>query len=85
VTPNSNDGPGLHDTLPYEIVISGTLPGDWSEWIGPQAVATSEATLTTINGNFDQAALQGMIRRIYALGIPLVSVRIVTQQTESGS
>jgi hypothetical protein len=32
---------------------------------------------TTLTGVLDQAALQGMLRRLYALGLPLISVNWV--------
>jgi hypothetical protein len=30
--------------------------------------------VTTLTGALDQAALQGLLRRLYALGLPLISV-----------
>ena len=30
--------------------------------------------VTTLTGTVDQAALQGLLRRLYALGLPLISV-----------
>jgi hypothetical protein len=30
--------------------------------------------VSTITGTFDQAALQGLLRRLYSLGLPLISV-----------
>jgi hypothetical protein len=32
------------------------------------------SSITTLTGSVDQAALQGMLRRLYALGLPLISV-----------
>jgi hypothetical protein len=29
---------------------------------------------STLSGTFDQAALQGLLRRLYSLGLPLISV-----------
>jgi hypothetical protein len=29
--------------------------------------------VTTLTGNFDQAALQGLLRRLYSMGLPLIS------------
>jgi hypothetical protein len=29
---------------------------------------------TTLSGSLDQAALQGLLRRLYSLGLPLISV-----------
>lgn len=33
--------------------------------------------VTTLTGTFDQAALQGLLRRLYSLGLPLISVNCV--------
>jgi len=33
--------------------------------------------VTTLTGSVDQAGLQGMLRRLYALGLPLISVECV--------
>ena len=30
--------------------------------------------VTTLTGTFDQAALQGLLSRLYSLGLPLISV-----------
>jgi hypothetical protein len=30
--------------------------------------------ITILTGTFDQAALQGLLRRLYSLGLPLISV-----------
>jgi hypothetical protein len=32
---------------------------------------------TTLTGTVDQAALQGLLRRLYALGLPLISVNSI--------
>jgi hypothetical protein len=40
--------------------------------------------ITIITGTFDQAALQGLLRRLYSLGLPLISVLWVeSSSTES--
>jgi hypothetical protein len=31
-------------------------------------------SVTTLTGPLDQAALQGLMRRLYSLGLPLISV-----------
>jgi hypothetical protein len=33
--------------------------------------------VTTLTGAVDQAALQGLLRRLYSLGLPLISVECV--------
>ena len=32
---------------------------------------------TTLTGPMDQAALQGLLRRLYSLGLPVISVQCV--------
>ena len=33
--------------------------------------------VTTLTGTLDQAALHGLLRRLYSLGIPLISVNCI--------
>ena len=62
----------------YQIKIPGHVNQCWSEWADKLAIAFEEAEdgqpVTTLTGNIDQAALQGLLRRLYALGLPLISV-----------
>ncbi|MCB9445973.1 MAG: hypothetical protein H6669_17235 [Ardenticatenaceae bacterium] len=39
--------------------------------------ADGDSPITILTGILDQAALQGMLRRLYSLGLPLISVRWV--------
>jgi hypothetical protein len=34
----------------------------------------NDPPVTTLTGIFDQAALHGLLRRLYSLGLPLISV-----------
>ncbi|MCP4001656.1 MAG: hypothetical protein GY727_12165, partial [Gammaproteobacteria bacterium] len=36
--------------------------------------------VTILTGTIDQAALQGLLRRLYALGLPLISVTWVEEE-----
>ena len=62
----------------YQIKVPGHLDESWSEWDGRMTVrAESEdddQPVTTLTGTVDQAALQGLLRRLYSLGLPLISV-----------
>jgi hypothetical protein len=40
---------------------------------------------TTLTGTVDQAALQGLLRRLYSLGLPLISVNYVKSGSRGGS
>ena len=62
----------------YQIKVPGHLGESWSEWAGSMTVAVKSdddgLPVTALTGTFDQAALQGLLRRLYSLGLPLISV-----------
>lgn len=65
----------------YQIKVPGELDESWADW-GEQMSITVESEgivppVTTLTGTFDQAALQGLLRRLYSLGLPLISVNCV--------
>jgi hypothetical protein len=65
----------------YQITVPGHLDDSWSDWVGSMTVMTEieheGRPVTTLTGILDQAALQGLLRRLYSLGIPLISVNCV--------
>jgi hypothetical protein len=62
----------------YEIRIPGQIGESWSPWIGELTITVQEEEegppVTILTGTLDQAALQGLLRRLYSLGLPLISV-----------
>jgi len=62
----------------YQIKVPGHLDECWTEWNGRMTVTVERegdgSPVTTLTGIVDQAALQGMLRRLYSLGLPLISV-----------
>jgi hypothetical protein len=62
----------------YEIKVPGELDTGWADWAGSMTYTVESAIegppVTTLTGTFDQAALQGLLRRLYSLGLPLISV-----------
>ena len=62
----------------YQIKFPGHLQGAWQDWGMEMAVETgydeNGQPVTTLTGRLDQAALIGLLRRLYALGLPLISV-----------
>jgi hypothetical protein len=62
----------------YQIKVPGELDARWSDWAGGMAIAVESEgdgpPVTTLTGTVDQAALQGLLRRLYSLGLSLVSV-----------
>ena len=61
----------------YQIKVPGHLDESWSKWPGMIVIVESEGDsqpITTMTGAVDQAALHGLLRRLYSLGLPLISV-----------
>ncbi len=62
----------------YQIKVRGELDERWTDWNGEMTVSIARdrdgQPFTTLTGTLDQAALQGLLRRLYSLGIPLISV-----------
>jgi hypothetical protein len=62
----------------YQIIVPGHLDASWTEWSDRMAITTGCQSdgrpVTTLTGTIDQAALQGLLRHLYALGLPLISV-----------
>ena len=62
----------------YQIKVPGYLDKSWSDWAGGMAITLESEEdgppVTTLTGTVDQAALHGLLRRLYSLGIPLISV-----------
>jgi hypothetical protein len=68
----------LDQRATYQITVQGRLNDEWSDWIEDLSIETGNDdtgnAITILTGRFDQASLQGLLRRFYSLGIPLVSV-----------
>jgi hypothetical protein len=73
----------------YQIKVPGHLDESWSDWVGGMTITIESEgegpPLTTLTGILDQAALQGLLRRLYSLGLPLVSVICLECSSENGS
>jgi hypothetical protein len=81
--------PSLHRPATYQIQVPGHLDVSWSDWVeGMTITVESEGEgppVTTLTGRLDQAALQGLLRRLYSLGLPLVSVICLEEGAENDS
>ncbi|MEZ4633688.1 MAG: hypothetical protein R2873_06435 [Caldilineaceae bacterium] len=71
----------LDQPAQYTIQVQGRLSDHWLSTLAPLAVTVDldeyETTVTTLRvAVLDQAALQGLLRTLYSLGLPLVSVRL---------
>ena len=62
----------------YQIKVPGELDESWLDWAGEMKVIVESddngLLVSTLTGTIDQAALQGLLRRLYSLGMPLISV-----------
>lgn len=78
-----NNAEGQRRRTPMvEIRIGGHLDRCWSDWFGGFAITYPAAGETLLSGRVaDQAALQGLLAKIWALGLSLLSV----QQKEARS
>jgi hypothetical protein len=65
----------------YQIKVPGELDESWSDWAGGMMITVESEgevpPVTTLTGTIDQAALQGLLRRLYSLGLPQISVNCV--------
>jgi len=61
----------------YQIKVPGKLDENWPDWAGEMTVTVGsdavDLPVTTLTGKIDQAALLGLLRRLYSLGFPLIS------------
>ena len=65
----------------YQIKVPGELDASWSDWVGSMTVTVESESdgrpVTALTGTIDQAALHGLLRRLYSIGLPLISVNWV--------
>ena len=68
----------LSQPATYQIKVPGELDVSWSDWfeklIIRVEVSNDGPPITTLTCTVDQAALQSNLRRLYSLGLPLISV-----------
>jgi hypothetical protein len=76
------DQPGI-----YEIKVPGRLDEAWSEWFEGMTITVESGdegpTITMLTGVVpDEAALQGLLDRLYSLGLRLLSVMRIEPELE---
>jgi hypothetical protein len=81
MTKQANQKLTLYQPVRYEIKIPGKLDEQWLDWNGG-ILATIETDrngdpIIILNLTVDQAGLQGLLRYLYSLGLPLISVLCV--------
>jgi len=68
----------LYQPATYQIKVPGVLDEKWSDWNEGMRITTERdevgLKVTTLTGAIDQATLHSLLRRLYSLGLPLISV-----------
>ena len=70
--------PTLDRPMMYEIRVPGVLDKNVTEWDCEISIERrnedDNSCISLLKGTFDQAALLGLLRRLYSQGLPLISV-----------
>ena len=78
--------PTLYRPASYQIKVPGVLGESWSDWVEGMTITVEGEgdgpPVTVLTGTMDQAALHGLLRRLYSLGLPLISVNFVECSAE---
>ena len=72
-------------TVVYQIEVQGRLHERWSDWFGGMTIAFQEGVTTLTGPIADQAALRGMLSKIWDLNLALIAVkRLETGESATG-
>lgn len=83
----SNDNPKLtlYRPVTYQIRVPGALDALWVDDTSSLSVVVEEnesgQPISILTGLMDQATLLGLLRRLYGLGLPLISVMCIASVT----
>ncbi|MHB8132685.1 MAG: hypothetical protein ACYDH1_00560 [Anaerolineaceae bacterium] len=71
----------------YQIIIEGNIREDWSDWLAGMKIVNhdenAESQTTTLTGTvIDQAALRGIICRLWDLNQTIISVQRIALDSE---
>lgn len=79
----------LSESARYQIKVPGHVDETWSDWVEGMTITVEGEEegppVTTLTATFDQAALQGLLRQLYSIGVPLLSVKRVEPDEEGAS
>ena len=77
----TKDKPTLYRPATYQIKVPGELDESWSDWVAGMTITVESQVegppVTTLTATLDQAALHGVLRRLYSVGLPLISVNCI--------
>ena len=73
----------VNGTMVYQIRIQGQIDESWSEWLGGLAITSQSNGETLLTGSIvDQAALHGILDKLYAMNLTILSVVQVRNESE---
>ena len=76
----------LDQPVTYQIKVPGQLDDSWLDSGGELKIAVEIKAdcppVTTLTGTLDQAGLHGLLRRLYSLGLPLISAIYIEDNPE---
>ena len=79
----------LDQPLTYQIKIAGRASENWSDWINEMDIQieadAAGFTTSTLTATVDQAALIGLLRQLYYLGFPLISVNCIRSHDKNNN
>jgi hypothetical protein len=68
----------------YEVRVRGRLDESWSDWLNGVTLACEDEAcggeITVLTGHFDQAALRGLLTRLWDLNLTLESVAVLDRR-----
>lgn len=68
----------LSTPVTYQVTIPGNIDGNQLKCIEGMKISAERGRdgihITTLTGTLDQAALHGLLRKLYSIGCPLISV-----------
>ena len=77
----------LYRPVTYQIKVPGALDALWVDDTSSLSVVVEENVsgqpISILTGLMDQATLLGLLRRLYGLGLPLISVMCVASVTNN--
>ena len=67
--------------MKYQIRVEGELGQEWADWFGGPAISREGDGVTLLTCIVaDQAALDGLLRKLRDLGLPLLSINRIDDQ-----
>ena len=79
----NNDQDAQHRV--YQIKVQGRLDESWSSWFNSMTIAAEGDTTTLTGAVVDQAALRGILSRLWDLNLALISVNRIGPAPEQKS